>query len=45
MTISENLGLKTEIILIIFLLADNHLNEIMKMLWNEQILVDCQWKR
>lgn len=44
MIISENLGLKTEITLIMFLLADEHLSEIMKMLRNEQMLVDASGK-
>ena len=44
MTISENLGLKTEIRSVTFLLADDHLNEIMKMLWNEQMLADASGK-
>lgn len=35
MTISENLGLKTAFMAIIFLLGNDHLSEIMKVLWSE----------
>lgn len=43
MAINENLGLKTVIMAIMFLLADDHLNAIMKKPWNEQML-GFQWK-
>lgn len=44
MTISENLGLKTAIRMIMFLLADYRFNEVMKILWNEQMLVGAREK-
>lgn len=43
MAINENLGLKTVIMAIMFLLADDHLNAIMKKPCNEQML-GFQWK-
>lgn len=44
MAISENLGLKTVIMAIMFLLADDQLCAIMKKLWNKQMLVGTSGK-
>lgn len=44
MAISENLGLKTVIMAIMFLLADDQLCVIMKKLWNKQMLVGTSGK-
>lgn len=41
---TENMGLKTVIMAIIFLLADDYLNAIMKKLWDEQMLIDASGK-
>lgn len=41
---TENMGLKTVIMAIMFLLADDYLNAIMKKLWDEQMLIGASGK-
>lgn len=41
---TENMGLKTVIMAIMFLLADDYLDAIMKKLWDEQMLIGASGK-
>lgn len=41
---TENMELKTVIMAIMFILADDNLNAIMKKLWDEQMLIGASGK-